>query len=484
MVKLGADPLQMEQLADTFDREARSLRNRVLTINYLLRATFWLGGRSEQFNAAWQQRDRRAMEHAAEQLAELARRIRAQASQQIQTSSDSPTESELHATISSRPRIESIETYDVSTTTHLLFEEQESSMRIVDQTMSDGSHRVIAEISYAMLIGFGLSDALPLWAGEAIKRLDLDTGFEVGATTGHLVEFRADTEADARRLREMLEGDASSIGNRIPFAHGYDSADLSDEELTGATGISIVSMTQEDIGVRLGAEWETAKIFVQRHPVTSHLAAGLPTSLEGHWAHSTTSDFESCLIVARTELGAELGKISSDSSPTTKTYELYHDADGDVSHFIVKQDRVSVRDVRSGGEKFRDFIIPAYETEELEVSTRVTSFIFSAEDIRSVPGAERLLDEAKTLPGARIGLGELLLENKEIAAGESYRIEGEQNGRTFGGSLFGVGYETGSASGSADVTSYEFTENVGSESSGGLRDLIGGNVSRVFDDLQ
>lgn len=87
MSRLGADPLQMEQLADVFDRESRSLRRSVLEINYLLRFTFWLGGRSDQFNAAWQQRDRRAMDRAAEQLAGLAGDLRRQAAQQVEVSS-------------------------------------------------------------------------------------------------------------------------------------------------------------------------------------------------------------------------------------------------------------------------------------------------------------------------------------------------------------------------------------------------------------
>ena len=87
MSRLGADPLQMEQLADVFDRESRSLRRSVLEINYLLRFTFWLGGRSDQFNAAWQQRDRRAMDRASEQLAALAGDLRRQAAQQVEASS-------------------------------------------------------------------------------------------------------------------------------------------------------------------------------------------------------------------------------------------------------------------------------------------------------------------------------------------------------------------------------------------------------------
>ena len=88
MSRLGADPLQMEQLADVFDRESRSLRRSVLVDQLPVAVHVLAGGPLRSV-----QRGRgssvivESMDRAAEQLAALAGDLRRQAAQQVEVSS-------------------------------------------------------------------------------------------------------------------------------------------------------------------------------------------------------------------------------------------------------------------------------------------------------------------------------------------------------------------------------------------------------------
>ena len=88
MAQLGADDVQVDQLAVTFDGTSRQLTTAESTISALVRSLRWVGPDADVFKTKWDSGMRAQLTSVADRLGAVAKDLRAQAEAQRTASAD------------------------------------------------------------------------------------------------------------------------------------------------------------------------------------------------------------------------------------------------------------------------------------------------------------------------------------------------------------------------------------------------------------
>ena len=247
MTILGADPEQLERMAQTLLGYADEYSDAGDRIDRWLRRTGWRGTDADRFFGFYESRMRPQISTAADTLRSAASELRAQAEKQTRASKTGVTSADLSSVDSEPclalgPHAVRSEGLLISSSGHLgvgFYGAREFPTEVVFREMSDGTFRVSIQSSDIASIGGNLV--------EGPGRFDY--GMEANLQEGFILEFEASTPEGAQALRDVLEGRASSFTNRTVLGGGVgldevlgqDVLDRDDVVQVSTTGVSSLS---------------------------------------------------------------------------------------------------------------------------------------------------------------------------------------------------------------------------------------------------